>query len=229
MEPVAPTAEAPHGNEAFRIRKSLYNFSQECSTLRVFCSGLRPHLAAGVDERVNEWMEEGGVEKVLSGTVDLEVSHRTRGIGAGSGAQAQVAAMAPTTDYGAYGGHGYGAAPAPLAPFDPSYRGRGGGGGRGRGGGFRGRGGGRGGSGQFAPAGGELSKLRAIQSRTRKRHCGQCRQWGKHGSHECRHTSAQIAAMTPEDPTNQPPGDVVDKCFDGKDVMPPWPTETGNA
>lgn len=232
MNPVAPTENAMQGNEDFRTRKSLYNFAKECSTLRVFCSGLRPHLAAAVDERVNEWMEEGGVKKVLEGTVDLEVSHKTRGIGAGS--QAQVAAVAPTADgygaaFGAYGGHGYGAAPAPLAAYDSSFRGRGGGGGRGRGGGLRGRGGGRGG-GQNAPQTGELTKLRAIQSRTRKRYCGTCRQWAKHGSHECRHTSAQIAAMTPMDPEQQPQGDVVDKCFDGKDVMPPWPAETaGNA
>ena len=115
-----------------------------------------------------------------------------------------------------------------VAAFEATLsRGRGGGGRGGRGG-FRGRGGGgRGGGGGQTP-GGDLAKLRQIQSRSKRRYCTSCGQWGKHAAQECRHSVAEISAMTAEDPTATPTGPVVDKCYDGKDQMPPWPAVSGN-
>jgi len=65
-----------------------------------------------------------------------------------------------------------------------------------------------------------------IQKSTSFKFCNKCKQWGKHITPECRATKTQISALTPQDPSSQPPEStpLTDWFWDGK----PTSTQQGN-
>ena len=218
LHPVGPCQQFPNGNADYVQRKHIDRFMNRKLGIILFMNGLKTPIAECIRPRVQE-LSEDGPEAVVKAAVEAEKSEMAKSKGATAGQVfGEVAGIHTEVSEETQ--------KAIIAAYerDRGFRGRGRGGRGGRGGGFQRPTGGGGGAGNS-----ELTKLRGIQSRTRRRHCGACGQWGKHGTHECRHTRAEINAMTPMDPEKQPTGEIIDKCFDNRNTMPPIPSDSGNA
>ena len=211
-----PGSEERPSNHAYRCMVVLNNFADDKLKVMYFVHGLLPSIGEVIRPRVKEIQREG--HSVLDAAREVEIAQgRNKTSAASTAASGGVAALdaidwtdtpAATRD-------------AVIAAFS-TRGGRGGRGGGGRGGGSRGGGRGRGGRG-----GGQSREPNVfnIQSRERARYCQRCRQWGKHKKEECRHTDAQISAMTAMNPNQRPSWEQLhDKCYDDLDGK----SESGN-
>jgi hypothetical protein len=208
-QPNEPTQQVPPNND-FVAMQAVADYVQERLISVFFVDGLVPSIGDIIRPRMKELQAEGE-DALLNAAKEAELALPQRK----SSDPAEIAAV---VEAASRQGMDEGATEAMVAAFKTYQQNRKGGGQQRSGKQTRGRGGARG----LADG----PRLQAIKDRRRPRFCNRCKQWGKHERDECRHTSQQIAAMTPMNPSDPPSRAALhDKCFDGKSEMPPQPAE----